>query len=293
MENNNTVNNNTKNDPMQISCKGCGGTMRFFPTNQSLKCMYCEKEEALDITPIDIESYSYDEWKDVTNDEQQVEEGQNIPEVKCSQCGAITTFPNNISSMKCPFCNTSLALKDKQINRFWKPNALLPFKIEEKQCKPAFDKWISNKWFAPSQLKNSTKETSAFKGIYIPHWAYDAQSHTFYSGKRGENYSTTVERNGKNVKETSTKWINVYGNVSLNFNNILVISTDSLPSNVRNILRHWDLENCVAYSNNFTSGFLTEIYKNDFRESIGEAKNFMKDEIENEIRADIGGDKQK
>ena len=280
---------------MQVHCDACGGVMRYSPARQNLKCIYCGFEKELDKTPIKVEAFSYDEHKGQAAADKAAETKGTfeIKEIRCQQCGAVTTLPENVSSMKCPFCGTSLVLGDHHVKRTWKPGAMLPFKVEEKKGKIAYKNWLSGKWFAPSKLTKNVADPAAFKGVYMPYWAYDAHTHTSYMGARGTDYTRTVRRNGKDERVTETEWRNVSGAVSENFENLLVAATNTLPGSISNVLTNWDLENSVAYREEFVSGFITELYKKDFEECMPKAQEKMRRIIEDSIRQDIGGDHQR
>ena len=280
---------------MQIRCESCGGVMRYSPLRQNLKCIYCGFEKELDKTPIEVEAFSYDEHSAHAGEEKEADaKGMHeIKEIRCQQCGAVTSLPENVSSMKCPFCGTSLVLGNHHVKRTWKPGAMLPFKVEEKKGKIAYKTWLSGKWFAPSKLTKNVADPSAFKGVYLPYWAYDARTHTLYTGARGTDYTRTVRRNGKDERVTETEWRNVSGLVNEDFNNLLVAATNTLPSSISNVLTNWDLENSVAYREEFVSGFITELYKKDFVDCMPQAQEKMRRIIEDSIRNDIGGDHQR
>lgn len=276
----------------QTKCKSCGGIMRYSPSTETLKCIYCGNEEELDKTPIEIKAYDYEEWCNSDNVEAK-EETQTVSEVKCQQCGAVTQMPEHVNSAKCPFCGSSLVLDEAKMNRSWKPETILPFKVDDKQGKAAYKKWLSGKWFAPSKLTKNVADASTFQGVYMPYWAYDAKTGTDYTGERGIMRTRIVERDGKKIPETYTDWTYVTGYVDVNFDNVLVPASDTLPHSMSGSLRNWDLENCVAYRKEFVSGFVTELYKKDFVESHDEAKSIMENEIDREIRSDIGGTNQR
>ena len=280
----------------QIKCKACGGVMRYSPKTGNLKCIYCGSEQELDKTPIEIEAYDFDKWCDA--DEVQLKQGegsatQEQTEVKCGQCGATTTLPENVSSMKCPFCGSSLVLENQKTNRFWKPGAMLPFKIDEKDGRDSYRKWLSGKWFAPTKLTRNVASPNGFKGVYLPFWAYDASTSTYYKGERGTDKVYYEERNGKKERIEETSWIYVSGTVYNDFDNILVAASHTLPVSMGKVLRNWDLDNSVAFQEEFVSGFVTELYDKGFVESLPEAKRLMEQAIDSSIRNKIGGDKQR
>lgn len=287
------INTQPITDVLQTKCKSCGGFMQYSPADEDLKCIYCGYTGGLDKTPVEIEENDFEYWKNRA-DESIDEEVVEIPEIKCRQCGATTTLPENTSAAKCAFCGTPLIMNEASVKRFWQPEYLLPFKVTEKGSNENFKRWLGKKWFLPSQLKKSGVSTDRFKGVYLPFWTYDANTYTVYTGKRGEN-RTEVSRNnkGEEVRRTVTDWYNTSGSVEVFFDDIVVPASKTLPDSIMNRLTNWDMMNCVGYKKEFLAGFITEIYQRDFREAIGDAKDKMDSVIEDTIKADIGGDKQK
>ncbi len=280
-------------DALQTKCSACGGYMHYSPAEENLKCLYCGNITELDKTAAEIKENDFLYWKDRA-DESAEEETIEISEIKCRQCGAVTTLPENISGAKCAFCGTPLIMDETSVRRFWQPEYLLPFKVTEKAAKGSFRKWLGKKWFLPSKLKKDNVSTDSFKGVYLPFWTYDATTYSNYSGQRGIK-RTEVSRNakGEEVRRTVTDWFPASGNVHVSFDDIVVPASKSLPDSIMNQLTNWDMMNCVKFRKEFLAGFLTEIYQRDFRESISDAKKKMERVIEDNIRADIGGDEQR
>lgn len=292
----NEVVNNTKQlitDAVQTKCKSCGGIMQYSPADVDLKCIYCGYVSELDHTAAEIVENDFNLWKDRA-DENSEEQTEEVTEIKCRQCGATTTLAPYISAAKCVFCSTPLILTEASIKRFWQPEYLLPFKIPEKDCDSNFKKWLGKKWFLPSELKKVGVNTDMFKGVYLPFWTYDSNTYTDYIGERGDDRSVSYRNNkGEEIRRTVTDWYPASGAVSIPFDDIVVPATSTLPSKIMNQLTNWDMMNCVAYRHEFMAGFITEIYQIDFREGVEKAKVKMDNVIDNSIKSDIGGDKQK
>jgi ribosomal protein S27E len=280
-------------DVLQTKCRGCGGMTEFSPKDQTLKCVYCGSSTVLDLTPAKVKENDFGYWA-ARSDEDLASESIEATEVRCKQCGAVTTLPPERASSNCAFCGTPLILNEAVINRFWQPNYILPFKVDKRECGGIFQKWLGKKWFLPSQLKKGNVQTERFKGIYMPFWTYDADTSTNYRGERGIN-RTVTSRNakGEEVKRTVTDWYNVSGRVNLHFDDIVVPASDSLPPKIMNRLTNWDQMNCVPYRQEFLAGFMTNIYNIDFRDGVHVAKEKMEQVIEDNIKSDIGGDKQR
>jgi hypothetical protein len=94
-------------------------------------------------------------------------------------------------------------------------------------------------------------------------------------------------------ERTVTDWFPKSGTVGLQFDDVLVPASNTLPSTIAQSLTNWDLMNCVAYRKEFLAGFITEIYQRDFRVAIDDAKRQMEIYIVNAIYSDIGGDQQR
>lgn len=287
------INTQPITDALQTKCKSCGGIMQYSPADEDLKCIYCGYTGGLDKTPVEIEENDFEHWKNRA-DENTDEEVVEIPEIKCRQCGATTTLPANTSGAKCAFCATPLIMNEASVKRFWQPEYLLPFKVTEKASNENFRKWLGKKWFLPSQLKKTGVSTDSFKGVYLPFWTYDADTHTEYTGERGENRTEHYTNNkGEKAQRTVTDWYNTSGSVDVPFNDIVIPASKTLPDSIMSALTNWDMMNCVSYKKEFLAGFITEIYQRDFRESIEDAKEKMNEVIEDTINVDIGGDDQK
>ena len=267
--------------------------MHYSPAEENLGCLYCRHSIELDKTAAEIEENDFAYWKDRA-DENAEQELIETAEIKCRQCGAVTSLPPNISSAQCVFCTTPLILNEASIKRFWQPEYLLPFKITDKESNSQFKKWLGKKWFLPNSLKKNGAHAADFQGVYLPFWTYDAQTHTEYRGRQGK-YRTKhyTDNKGRTFSRAEINWYRKQGTVFVEFDDVIVPASESLPQDIASDLTNWDMDNCVAYRKEFLAGFTTEIYRNDFRKSFEIARNEMKRSIEVAVRHDIGGDRQR
>jgi len=199
----------------------------------------------------------------------------------------------NLTSDRCPFCGTSLIVKEAEMTRLIKPRYLLPFKIKDKEAQNAFRNWISHLWFAPNALKHQARENKGMTGIYLPFWTYDCQTSSEYTGQRGEDYWVT-EGSGNNKRQTRhTRWHSVQGHLDQAFDDILLSASQSLPSDYINRLQPWDLHQLVEYSEDYLTGFRTESYQIDVENGFNTARQIIDSEIRQAIGRQIGGDHQR
>ncbi len=286
----------------EMKCHDCGSILKFAPGTNSLKCEYCgaanevvsaEKQAATVVEEIDFEKFLSDNSSGAA-------EKQEIHAVKCVSCGATTTLKPNVTSDQCPFCDTSLVIKNASACSIIKPKYVLPFMIDSKKGMAGFKKWVDGLWFAPGDLKKYADNPEKLAGMYLPYWTYDSDTYSVYTGMRGMNYTTTESystiENGKSVSRTRTvtkiRWTPAGGNVNNVFDDVLVIASKSLPEKYINALEPWDLGNLSGYDDKFLSGFRTEAYQVDVKSGFDKAKVRMANEIRNTCKRDIGGDHQ-
>ena len=92
---------------------------------------------------------------------------------------------------------------------------------------------------------------------------------------------------------TKTRWTSVSGMVYDDFDDVLVLASDSLPRAKTESLEPWDLENLAPYQVEYLSGFQSEAYQVNLEDGFVKAKEKMSRVIESSIRRDIGGDHQR
>ncbi|MDR3267424.1 MAG: hypothetical protein LBT24_07650, partial [Tannerella sp.] len=278
-------------DTQQGKCPSCGGILAYSPEREMLHCNYCGTDVTLDLTPADVKENDFIEWSQ--RPEMMCKAETVVAEVACGQCGARTTFPENTTSFTCAFCGTPIVLNMSVQRRAWKPEYLLPFRIGKKVCNDRFKNWASSRWFAPSGFAKQLSAQERMKGVYLPYWTYDADTQTIYSGEKGINRQVNSNVNGKIVSRTVTDWYPVSGRLRHQFDDVLVPASDSIPSDIAGVLTNWDRKNYVDYNEQFVKGFLTELYKKDFKECYGNAKKQMESYISAAVRSEIGGSQQR
>jgi predicted RNA-binding Zn-ribbon protein involved in translation (DUF1610 family) len=281
----------------QRTCGQCGAKLDFAPGTSALKCPYCGFELPISQSAAPIAELDYQAFLEKAVGEKETLDAQRI---QCNKCGAETTVPAEMTAGICPFCGANM-VSSGSASRLIKPEALLPFKIPQKDAFEDFRRWIRKLWFAPSSLKQYAQAEGKLAGVYVPFWTYDSDTTTVYSGERGDYYYTTetytAQENGRTVTRTRevrhTRWSPAGGTVRNSFDDILVLASKSLPKKYVESLQPWDLDNLVPYTDEYLSGFRAESYRISLPQGFEEAKAVMAIAIQNSIRQDIGGDEQR
>ena len=282
-------------------CEACGADLRFAPGQTELRCDHCGHVQAIPAAPRSQRSRALNEHplhEGLANDLPvgAMEEPRTTP---CPSCGALVEFQGASHASECPFCATPVVI-GTGTNRQIKPQALIPFKLDERTARAAMGTWLGRLWFAPNGLVEYARKGRALSGLYVPYWTHDAASRSRYTGQRGTYYYETrtvsvrvngrIEQRQEQVRRT--RWQPVSGWVSRVFDDVLVLASQSLPRGYTDGLAPWDLTALQPYAPDYLAGFTAEGYTVPLAEGHARARSIMADVIEGDVRRDIGGDEQ-
>jgi predicted RNA-binding Zn-ribbon protein involved in translation (DUF1610 family) len=275
----------------KFMCQSCGGNMVFDPKLGKLNCPFCGSSQEILNEKDEIKEYDIETAEENSSKDWGLETGV----IKCDSCGAQTVLTSNSTAQFCAFCGSSHIVKREE-NSGIIPESLIPFKIPQKVAEESFKKWIKGRILAPRNLK-TLHQTQKISGIYIPHWTYDCNTFSNYTGEAGTYYyveeTITVNENGNQVQKTQqvrkTSWTPVAGDYNGSFDDILINASTQVKENIINELS-FDLSELCNYKPEYISGFLAEKYSIGVKEGFETAKITINSSIhrgvENKINAD-------
>ncbi|MAV47793.1 MAG: primosomal protein N' (replication factor Y) - superfamily II helicase [Alphaproteobacteria bacterium TMED89] len=276
-------------DRKDYPCENCGALLAYKPGMEVLACDYCGHENPIEITQIEVVENDLDSaLRDLENSHAV----EHVAAVKCDSCAAEFTLAKNETAGRCPFCAVPVVVDPVQVRRL-SPDALLPFKLTAKEARTATKRWLKRSWLAPEAMRRHTTADDQFKGVYLPHWTFDADTATRYQGFRGDTYTVTVGSGENRRTETRVRWTPKSGRVTRLFDDVLVPSSNSLPRQHLSRLTPWDLENQRPYADEYLAGYISEAYQVPLTDGFVEAKQIMQTAIERDVRRSIGGDRQR
>ena len=279
---------------INFTCKSCGAPLRFSPVHNSLECEFCATKESIEQSMDTIKEY---DLKTALHSLDDYDEKEISKEVNCNKCAATFSMTPYSFSSNCPYCDTP-AITDfvKEIT----PKSMLPFQLSHKEAQALFKKWIGSLWLAPSKLKKFVEGEEKLNGYYLPHWTYDADTYTQYRGQRGDIYYVYVERTvmvdgrqqRQRVREARIRWTAVSGRVSNLFDDITIGASKTISHAILDNLSPWHTEVLVPFNEKYLAGFDAEEYTVGLDNGFELAKVKMNNVIRQDIRYDIGGDRQ-
>lgn len=158
-------------DAVQYKCPNCGGGLKFDAVKQDFICEYCDsvfKEE---------DFFTKDETLENESPEQKTAEQQeydNAVLYVCPSCGAQVITDETTAATTCYYCSNPVVLSGRLSGEF-KPDMIIPFKIDKKNAVQKFKDMCSKKMFLPKNFVSESR-LEEIKGIYFPYWYVDCES---------------------------------------------------------------------------------------------------------------------
>jgi len=276
-------------------CPACGADLRFAPGGAGLVCDHCGHEETIERSAAPPAIREKD-FRTALAEKLPQADTEDIRTAHCNSCGADIEFDPAVHAQECPFC-ASPVVADTGAQRRLKPQALIPFALDETTAQAAMARWLGRLWFAPSGFAQYARKGRRLAGIYVPFWTYDAATRSAYRGARGRTYWVNRIESGNGEKRTAKvqkiEWTPVSGQVARVFDDVLVLAAASLPRQHTDALAPWDLSGLVPYTPDYLAGFRAESYTVSLDEGFTRARKIMDATIARDVRFDIGGDRQR
>ncbi|WP_298803384.1 TFIIB-type zinc finger domain-containing protein [uncultured Lentibacter sp.] len=286
----------------RFPCTACGADRRFDAGHDRLICDHCGQTQtiaqppppgALSGGPSVLRELDFEAALAASLPAQAFED---LRVSHCPNCAAEVAFDAHIHAAECPFCATPV-VTDTGPQRHIKPQGVLPFALDENTARRAMTDWLGRLWFAPNGLQDYARKGRSLSGIYLPYWTFDADTRTRYSGARGTVYFETrkVLRKGRAAHQQIAKlrWSPVSGRVARYFDDVLVRASRALPAPHSEGLKPWDLAALKPYRPDYLAGFRAEGYTVPLPDAYQAARARMAEVIEQDIKHDIGGDRQR
>ena len=272
---------------MDYKCPNCGGAINFDTSLQKMKCPFCDTEfemETLkgydDILKGDAEgeikwSEPEGKWSDGEQD------GLNV--YVCRSCGGEIVGDDTMGATSCPYCDNPIVMSGKW-EKGLRPDLVIPFKIDKKQAKEAFSKYLNGKFLLPKVFK-SENHIEEIKGLYVPFWLYDADtdSRMRYKAEKIRSWSD----GSYNYTETSHFSVVRGGNYS--FEAVPADASAKMDDVLMQSIEPFNIKDAVDFQTAYLAGFLADKYdvSSDSQKQVVNAR--IKNSVEDAFRNTVTG----
>ncbi|PIE98019.1 MAG: hypothetical protein CR988_05190 [Treponema sp.] len=234
-------------------CPGCGAPVVFKPELGGFKCNYCYST----FTEEEITKH-FKELSDSESEAEEVVAGEGeIKQYSCSNCGAQVVAGDTSTTAFCYYCHSPVVITARLKGKF-KPDRIIPFKINKEEAVQTFLKWAKGKKFVPRDF-TSTMQQEKISGIYLPYWTGDVVADIDYHAIGN---SVSVSRSGS-TEYTTTKKFQIDRTGKAEINNIQEIAFSKIDRNLLNGITPFEEEEEKEFSAGYMAGFFSEQYDID------------------------------
>ena len=281
--------------PEAVLCIRCGGAVTHDPAGPSagLRCVSCGARTAPPAGPgavprhdvfAALERAKHGLLRDVAPQAQTV---------ACDRCGAVTATDHHATL--CPFCGGALVVAEPADGHV--PDAVAPFTIDEDAATALVSRWLTRRWFAPSDLHRAAQR-ERLQGVYLPYWSFSARGTAVYVGERGEAHHRREPRVGPYGRVTyeqvrHVRWRRKNGHVRAELRDYMVAASTSLPQALLDRLAPWPSAHLVPFAAEHLHGFLAERYRVDLAAAYALAQDQLGRALTAAAHQDLGGDEQR
>ena len=264
-------------------CPRCGGVMSFEPEIGKLLCPYCEYVEEIAQDELgSAEELDFESAEKTENCNWGVQKKQII----CKSCGAETIYDALDVANECPYCGSNQVMPANDENTI-APGGVIPFSVTNMQASANFKTWINKKFFCPKLAKQSA-EPDAFKGIYLPYWTFDSDTHSKYTGSYGiDREERYKDSDGKTQTRTVTDWHSTFGSYDKFIDDELVQATERHDSKMLKGLEPFDTAKNIPYKPEYVAGFIVERYSIGLKNAWENAKKSISRKLSSDISSKI------
>lgn len=230
-------------ETLTFKCPNCGGGLIFDPATQKFACEYC------------ISSFTEDEIK---RDEKEKEENNAEKDTSqvvlyhCPSCGAEIVTEESTAATFCFYCHNPITLVGRLEGEF-KPDKIIPFKIDQKEAESRFQMWLKKKWFLPKDFY-SKKQVEKLSGVYFPFWVTDCSIHANMDAS-AENFRTW--RSG-DLEHTEIKHYRLEREANIEYNDIETLALKKADSILLEGIEPFDGNDMLPFSAAYLAGFQAE-----------------------------------
>ena len=279
----------------KFHCPACGAEAHWNAKKQAIVCPFCgtESPATLDSSGQIVEHDLVGALRGIP-DSARGWQSDKI-QVKCRSCQAISVIDPAKQAQRCEFCGSAQLVPYEQTKDAFRPESLLPFKIDESRARDLIRAWYGKVWFAPNALKKRAL-TDRVHGVYLPYWTFDAKVEADWDAEAGHYYYTTetyTDNNGRTQTRQvqHVRWVPASGHVSHFFDDHLVCASVGVkPNLLRGVEPFPTTDQLVAYDSGYVTGWTVERYQLDLLAAAKTSRDRMEQELRSICARQVPGD---
>ncbi|UTC77278.1 hypothetical protein E4O04_04355 [Treponema sp. OMZ 799] len=233
-------------------CPGCGAPISYKPSTGGFKCDYCFSSYTEEEITRCMEELKAKKGGS-ENSSFEVENG-SVKQYHCNNCGAEVVAGETSSAVFCYYCHSPVVLSDRLRGEF-KPDKIIPFKLDKKEALKRFASWVEGKKYVPADF-TSTSTQEKMTGVYLPHWQADVTADVDY---HAVGLKTSSWKAG-DTQYTKTDKYKIDRTGKLELNKFQELAFTKIDKNLINGISPYDSDEQKDFSQGYLAGFFSEQY---------------------------------
>jgi len=266
-------------------CPQCNGTISYSAEKQQLVCPYCGYTQEVGARVVGLSADRF-EFTLQALDESERGWGIERTSIHCEACNAVYSVEGGELSTTCPFCGSNRVATQAAMHDFIRPGYLVPFGVDDAQCRAAVKAWLGRGWMHPAELRKADV-VGRFVGMYLPFWVFDAQIEARWRARVGYERRVPVRRDGKWEHETIVVWRWESGRVHVPIENLVIYGTDKVSTVLLERLYPYDLTALTEYDPGYLAGWQAQAYDIQLRPAWEVGKQRAREEAKRACYRDI------
>ena len=274
---------------LEYRCPACGASLQFDSRSQQVVCPYCDSsftpQSLIDYDNFlkeDAKNEQSDSWsKDAARWEKDETTGLNV--YTCAACGGEVLGDDTLASARCPFCDNTVIMK-RQFTGDWKPDLVLPFKLDKKTAQDAFRRHLHGKKLLPKAFRSESC-IEEIKGMYVPFWLFtsDVSAAMRFKGTKSRAWT-----DGQ-FDYVETSQYALLRAADARFDRIPVDGSEKMDDALMDSLEPFDFSEAVDFQTAYLSGYFSDRYDVNADVSVDRAKARFQKTMTGRVSGTTGG----
>ena len=227
-------------------CPTCGANIFYEPELQSMMCRDCGNVYSPDTMEL-RGSLGISKEHDYMGDDDMSEEDKMRHEIVCNSCGAALVADENTMSTMCPFCG-SPALITRRLTREFKPDYIVPFKIDKDKAEKIMTDWLSTRKHTPVGFRRKFRLTK-MTALYVPFWLLNCGVNSDVSGT------------GKYINGLETTIYEVDSTITYYVKGVPFDASIKVANKLMEAIEPFDYSEMVRFESKYLQGFYADKYE--------------------------------
>ncbi|HEY1328946.1 MAG TPA: zinc ribbon domain-containing protein [Casimicrobiaceae bacterium] len=277
----------------KFACPACGGEAVWVPAKQKLVCPFCgtESPAKIDVSGTIVEHDLAAALRALPDDARGWR--ADVRQVRCQSCNAISVLDPARQAQTCPFCGSAQLAPYAETKPAFRPESVLPLRVDETAARDGMRKWYGRLWLAPSALKRRAL-TDTVEGAYLPYWTFDAKVDARWAAEAGHYYYTTetyVQNGQTRTRQVQhVRWEPAAGQLSHFFDDDLVCASVGVRADLVRGVEPFPTDALKPYDAAYVAGWVVERYQIDLVGAAQRARADMEAQLRMLCAQQVPGD---